>query len=488
MIDDYMENVQNDSNEIVTYNSSEIIGEIRKLDFQILTLLELSQLPTENVFVDIEERRKVFQNLASVLNLIPESIRLRSLYLSKFIAAVTSGLFDAALNYLWDETISQLRLRVAVYDIEFFLDNALDGSSIKRNQIRTEDDLSKLSDSELIKGCRDIGLISSIGYQTLDHIKYMRNWASAAHPNQTSLRGLQLVDWLETCVLEVICLPETQITVQVRKLLTVIKERPLDSDEANSMAHFFIDLEPEKAKSLVNGFFGIYTRDDTEEHARTNIKILLPKLWGFVDRDTKVDLGVKYAQFMASGQINTAKKGREFLSIVDGEQYIPDTIRASEIMDVLDSLVSAHDDYNNFYSEPPFARLLISLTGENKVPKEIEKRFATDLVYVFISNGNGVCWDAEAIYRKIISQFNQRMSFYGLMTFLNADISSKLQFSLCQKKYKEFVELISPQIVSTNIKEFVELVNKTPNEDLKNLKDNQAVRKRVEAMSNVFKS
>lgn len=28
----------------------------------------------------------------------------------------------------------------------------------------------------------------------------MRNWASTAHPNQNELTGLQLIEWLETCM------------------------------------------------------------------------------------------------------------------------------------------------------------------------------------------------------------------------------------------------------------------------------------------------
>ena len=34
------------------------------------------------------------------------------------LAAVGAGLFDAALNYLWDETIAEFRRRVARYDLE----------------------------------------------------------------------------------------------------------------------------------------------------------------------------------------------------------------------------------------------------------------------------------------------------------------------------------------------------------------------------------
>ena len=53
-------------------------------------------------------------------------------------------LFDAALNYLWDETVFQLRKRVAIYDIEYFYDVAV--TSDKRKRLSGVEDLVKLDD------------------------------------------------------------------------------------------------------------------------------------------------------------------------------------------------------------------------------------------------------------------------------------------------------------------------------------------------------
>ena len=68
-------------------------------------------------------------------------------------------------------------------------------------------------------GAKEIDMISDVGYQHLDYIKYMRNWASAAHPNQTEVTGLQLISWLETCIREIINLPVQQVTVETGRFL-----------------------------------------------------------------------------------------------------------------------------------------------------------------------------------------------------------------------------------------------------------------------------
>ncbi|WP_218776701.1 hypothetical protein [Nostoc sp. T09] len=192
------------SSDIVTQQSYS--SQLNNFEKSVLSFLAEQGLPTESVLVSVTERVTVFKNIADVLSKINDEQKPRSVYISKYIAAVASGLFDAALNYLWDETILELRKRISQYDISYFYDNAVN-SPEKRKALNSEDDLVKVNDSELIEGSRKIGLISEIGYKHLDTIRYMRNWVSAAHPNQNEITGLQLISWLETCIREVISLP-----------------------------------------------------------------------------------------------------------------------------------------------------------------------------------------------------------------------------------------------------------------------------------------
>ena len=82
-------------------------------------------LPTQNVLVSTSERQRVINNLPSVIDLIDQSKRGEALYLSKFIAACGAGLFDAALNFVWDETVVHLRRKVARFDLEYFYDSVV---------------------------------------------------------------------------------------------------------------------------------------------------------------------------------------------------------------------------------------------------------------------------------------------------------------------------------------------------------------------------
>lgn len=183
--------MSNADNQLIVQQPNKEIVEVARFENQLLTFLKAHDLPHEGILAKIDERKVNLENIGRVVNRIPHSDRLSSIYLSKYVSAVATGLFDAALNYLWDETIIQLRTRVAQYDLSYFYDNAVN-SEDRRKHLKDASDLEKISDDELIRGAHAVGLISEIGFKHLDYIRFMRNWVSAAHPNQNEITGLQL--------------------------------------------------------------------------------------------------------------------------------------------------------------------------------------------------------------------------------------------------------------------------------------------------------
>ena len=450
----------------------------------LLQVIEHCNLPTNSIFVPVEERLKVFKNINDVVILINQQERTEAVYISKFVAAVSAGLFDAALNYLWDETIRQLRIRVAQYDIQYFYDLAV--TTDKRNKLHDADDLNKLDDSELIKGAKEIDLITEIGYRHLDYIKYMRNWASAAHPNQVELTGMQLISWLETCIREVISLPISSITIEINKLLNNLKVTSIDQAEAERIGAFFCNLTNDKVNALASGFFGIYTRLDTSPQTRQNIHLLLPMLWVRISENLKNDFGIKYAKFSVNGDKDQAGLARGFLQIVNGEQYLPEPIRASEIQTALDNLRSAHYSFmDNFYKEPPFARQLERLVGTHGIPKQLDTNYVCTITEAFLTNGYGECWDAQTIYLSLIKRFNEKQAIISVFSFIYDSISSKLQFDRCVKKYKELLTILTPMITTPAALEVIEKINKYDN-PLYNMKNDPAIMRQVEVLKKIL--
>lgn len=422
--------------------------ELQTFETGLMAFIGQHGLPTQNVLVPVPERVKVFANVEDVLALLDAEHKKKSIYVSKFIAAAASGLFDAALNYLWDETIYELRKRIIRYDLEYFFDLAVTNPD-KRKKLSTEEDLARLDDNELIRGASEMELISELGFKHLDYIRYMRNWASAAHPNQNQITGLQLIAWFETCIKEVITLPETNTTAQIKTLLSNVKAHALDAAGAKQVSGFFVELTPDQSNNLMAGFFGIYTNESSLPLARDNVKLLAPLLWPFVGEPMRKNLGVKYGQFTANNDATKAKWAREFLDGVGAASYIPDSIRAAEIGTALEELLSAHRGFNNFHIEPSFARRLESLVGEKgSVPPAIVGRYIEGLVEVYLTNGHGVAWSAEPTYQALLAKLDATQALLAVLSFRKMHITSKLQFELCTQKFREIVALARAKVTS----------------------------------------
>lgn len=472
-------------NELITANSHELATELTSYDAKMLGVFEYLGLPTDNILVKVDERRKVFKNIEDVLELLSPDTLGDSIYISKFLSAVSAGLFDAALNYLWDETVIQLRFRVSQYDIQYFYDLAV--TSDKRNKLSTEEDLIKIDDSELIQGSKEIGLISDIGYRLLDNIKFMRNWASAAHPNQNELTGLQLIEWLETCIREVISLPLSNLTIQIGKLLRNIKTNILDEAEAQTISNFFCELTSEKANSLCNGFFGIYCRPDTTSDTKRNIKLLLPELWDLVDEDVKWNCGIKFSKFQINNDQAEAKLAREFLQIVDAESYLPESVRSAELKIELEHLYNAHNaSMNNFYLEPPYVKQVQRLIGSNGVPTQINAYYTMVIIDAYLTNGNGKCWGAEDIYNELIDNFTQVQFMLAITSFTHDKIASKLQFPLCLSQYKSLLTKAEESVTAPKLLDFINTVKEFP-QPLYRLKEDAKIMQQIEHLKKIIK-
>jgi hypothetical protein len=135
---------------------------------------------------------KVATNLSAFLQTLSPEEKRDARCLSKFVGATAVGLFDAALNYVWNEVVLNLRKKVSVYGVELFFDAAVGGKI--RDSYKDESDLDGLKDSVLLDTCRKLELISDAVYLKLIHILTMRNEVAASHPNVERIGGFELLE------------------------------------------------------------------------------------------------------------------------------------------------------------------------------------------------------------------------------------------------------------------------------------------------------
>ena len=438
-------------------------------------------LPVEGVLVEVDEREKVFRNLEDVVEFLTQDQRDEAMYISKFVAACGAGLFDAALNFLWDETIVNLRKKVAIFDLQYFFDSIITDPD-RRADYRSEEDLKKLDDWVLIRGCRSTGILSDIGFQHLDYIRNMRNWASAAHPNQHELSGLQVIGWLETCVRYVLAKePEGQVLV-VQRLLYNLRTQRLSASDISSIKPNIEVLPSDLVLSLLRSVFGMFTDPDLPAEIKQNIRLIAPAVWEAVMDETKYEIGFKYSVYSANADIARKNLAYEFLEMVGGLSFLRPEELAIKLNENLDNLLAAHFGFDNFYTEPPHAKLLVQYVPESGViPAAVLQKYVKTLILCRIGNGYGVSRAAKDYYDSLIDRFQDQQIFVFVKMVFDGDVSSRIQFSVCAEGFRRIADELESRTSNINLRTLLVLIVAKTDYELSDIQNDRAFKSVLEA-------
>lgn len=169
------------------------------------------------------------KDIDHVINELPELLGnmredIRDEKIVKLCLASGVGLFDAAVNYIWDQTVIELRKKI----IRFGLDVV---SEILEKKYE-EKDVNELQDSTLLDVCLTLQIINDEGYYYLSQCRDMRNNCSAAHPSIGKIDKYELVNYINRCIK--FALSEDLIEVvgiSIKDLLPVLSEKTFTSDQ-----------------------------------------------------------------------------------------------------------------------------------------------------------------------------------------------------------------------------------------------------------------
>ena len=443
---------------IESYRGTDIAPAVESFGEELTDYLEQMGLPKDDILVPYNRRRPVFQNMPTVLEYLSNEQRSSAAYISKFVAACGVGLFDAALNYLWNETVKNLREKVARFDIAYFFDTAVSDSD-QRSKLRNEDDLEKIDDWQLIRGCRLTGIITDNGFRHLDYVRNMRNYSSAAHPNQNEITGLQMAGWLETCILEVLAKEPEGPVIKVGRLLKSIREEHLSESDVPSIEEGLDSLTEDLADSLLRSVVGSYTDKDIESWIRDNIRLLAPPIWDTVTDEARREVGLKHANLAANGEVRRADLAREFIEIVDGMEYLPESTLSSELSNAIDTLMAAHNGMNNFYTEPAPARFLHRLVPESgNIPRSVLIKYIKAVTMCRIGNGHGESWNATSYYDEMLARFPDGQIIEFIRLIQDGEVSSRLQFRRSARNFQSIASGLKDRAVRPRLKEMLEFV------------------------------
>lgn len=421
-------------------NKSIIKDNIDTFALTITNYLDDNGLPSKNILVSVDERGKVLNNLPDIIAKLDIKLRNKAMYLSKFMASSTVGLFDAALNYLWDELVQNLREKIVTFDLDYFYDSIITDPE-RREKFKSEDQLREIPDNVLLEGSCKIGLISDIGYKHLDYIRDMRNFASAAHPNQNELTGFQLISWLETCIKEVLAKgPEISVT-KTRRLLKSIREENITDMDSKPIIDSIYRIPDKSVHLILRTVFGMYCDENLSRRIRRNINHLAQAIWDRTDEEMKYEIGKKYAIYSANAQIGKKNLAREFLEQLDALNYLTEDVLSNEIESTLDILLTTHYGRNNFYNEYHHAKQLQKYIPETGlIPVSVRFKLVKIVIICRLGNHIGVARSAIEFYDKIIDFFGDYEIIEFIRILNEVEISNAIQSIQRLMIYKEIAQ------------------------------------------------
>lgn len=467
----------NEINLIPSQNTpTKIETSISAFNQPLANLLQHIGLPTENILSPITERRKVIYALESTLEILPMEERVKATYLSKFTVAVTVGLFDGALNFLWDETIKALRRLIISFDLQYFYNVAETISPRYRNLI-TEEDLEVISEHDLLEISRRIGLVNDVNFKRLEHVNYLRNHASAAHPNEIDISGIEMLSMLEHCLKYVITAKPDHSVIKIKQLLENIRKNEIPEEDFSIIGSDFSKQPQERIDDFLLSIFGIYCDPRQDQHVKTNIENLIPYVWNCALEDTKYQIGAKFGLYRKNGDINRKNSTQKMLEIVNGLKYRDEDSLAAELLERLQNLRTVHFDWNNFYNEYPHAKSIDESTPKTGIPASIRKMFVKVICICYCGNGKGyregVDERALPYYNKYIEIFKIEEIQEYLRLFNDYEFVSDMHTTKADKRMRKLASSLKSKTKGVHINKLLDLIINFPDCSLYKISSDQ---------------
>jgi len=414
-------------------------------------------LPHENIMADPSERSIIASNLPGYLQSLPAEVKRDARYLSKFVIGAGSGLFDYALNAIWNEVVIDLRKKASLYGLDIFFDAAVGGNKT-REFYKTENDLPALKDAVLLDTCRKLELISDTTYKKLKHILDMRNDIGISHPTNYNINAFELLGWLQTCVQDVLHDRPTEAALQVQAFIANLKSHtaPLDPATKQTIERRFTELPSHLCGSLLRTVFGIYVAPDTDQGVRKNIAVLAPALWNTCADEPRYRLGIVLEGYNTNLYKDKYALGEQFFALVSGNAYCSPSERLVIVDTLITELLDKHNGWDNFHHEAPVAANLWSyVPDQNSIFDNLAERLFKTVLLCRIGRGvsynNGVSPGGKRYYDAILNLGGDKFAPHIMAAFTHYEISGQLGRSICRTQAKQALEAARTNVINQRL-------------------------------------
>lgn len=410
---------------------------------QINNITSALGVPRE-VLASEDEIVHAWRNLPRELNEIP--IELRDELLARMCIAISTGLFDGAINYIWNASIKNLREKVKRFGLNVV-------GQILDKEIE-EKDLNEYRDAELLKLTLELNLISEDGYYFLDQCRDIRNNYSAAHPSGSLINDRELITFINRCAEYALSKTINPQGVDINGFIEAIKNGEFNEDQFSAWIDKFQRTHDAQREMLFGMLHGIYCDSSSKQETRLNAINICEFFKDNFTPSIKSDLVDRHNNYQTQGKNKRLKASRLFFEKLNMLSLLTDTERHSIISEACANLMSTHKSYNNFYNEPPFAKRLCDLAIQEEIPSSAKSKYVTTVLTCYVGNRYGVSNSAIEYYKKMIKNFSpSEIKIMFKLEKTNTTLSYRIdKFPICKRRFDESFSLLNEESIPSALK------------------------------------
>ena len=410
----------------------------------ITQLTESLGIP-RNVLASAEEIEYAWRDLPRELREIPSD--LRGELIARMCVAVSTGLFDGAMNYAWNAAVLQLRQKIRNFSLPVV-------AQIQQNDFE-EKHLLELQDSRLLDLCLKLNIVNEDGFFFLNQCREVRNNFSAAHPTMGTVNDREFTTFLNRCVRYALADSSSPKGVDISAFISAIKGPRFNDQQCSIWIQRLTETHDAQRQMLVTMVHGVYCDSATAEPARLNSLDICDGLKDILTASIKSELINNHSEYIAKGLEDKHIASLQFFEKLGFLALLNEAEQHVVFSRAIDRLWNVHNGMNDFYNEPPFAERLLELSQQGAIPETIQQQFVQVVGCCRSGNGYGVANAAIPFYDKIIEGFSPR----EIATLIRSvtDTSNSLghrvaNISSCRRNFKEALSLIDSASVPNTVK------------------------------------
>ncbi len=408
-------------------------------------------IPRE-VLASDEEVYYAWRDLPRELKQLP--IEIRGELIARMCVAVSAGLFDAAVNYIWNAAILHLRDKVRNFSLPVV-------ASIQQKDFE-EKHLLELQDSQLLDLCLKLNLINEDGYFFLDQCRDVRNNFSAAHPTLGTINDREFVLFLNRCTRYALSDVSSPKGVDISSFIAAIKNQRFSDPQLNIWVDRLRDTHDAQRLLLIGMTHGVYCDPNVPESSRLNALDICGRLKDGFTASIKSDLINRHSNYLANGDEKRHTASQQFFEKLALMNLLNESEQHTVFSRAIDKLRNAHLGLNNFYNEPPFGERLWELSQQGEIPETIQEEYVHITLQCYIGNAYGVSWEAEPFYKKMIQDYSPREIAIMVKSALQGEyLERKLSNAHSKERFLEALSLFEKNSVPASVQTEYETLMKS---------------------------